>query len=129
MQDNQQRTLQSVSGRDIFALRLLTGIFQGVALYFVEGEPTIEQARAAATEEGGGLVRAGGHQHPVETAHEVVQRVQEPHLSAGAPLTRAKARLMLALGSASPHWPPNMGALMTVTCNERQRSVYGSILG
>src|ERR1700688_1668426 len=35
MQDNQQRTLQALPGRNLFALRLLTGIFQGVALYML----------------------------------------------------------------------------------------------
>jgi hypothetical protein len=35
MQDKHQTTLQSVPGRDLFALRLLTGIFQGVALYLL----------------------------------------------------------------------------------------------
>ncbi len=35
MQDNQQGTLQVAPGRDLFALRLLTGIFQGVALYLL----------------------------------------------------------------------------------------------
>jgi hypothetical protein len=35
MQDNQQRTLQAAPGRDLFALRLLTGVLQGVALYLL----------------------------------------------------------------------------------------------
>jgi hypothetical protein len=35
MQNNQQGTLRAVSGRNLFALRLITGIFQGLALYLL----------------------------------------------------------------------------------------------
>lgn len=35
MQNNQQGTLRAAPGRDLFALRLITGIFQGLALYLL----------------------------------------------------------------------------------------------
>jgi transposase len=79
------------------ALDLFGKLHQPTTLAFLQTFPTLEQARAASVEQIGAVLAAAGHPHAAAKAAQIWQQVRQPQLQADPALTRAKARLMLAL--------------------------------
>ena len=79
------------------ALDLFGKLHQPTTLAFLQTFPTLEQARAASVEQIATVLKAAGHPHAAAKAAQIWQQVHQPQLQAAPALTRAKARLMLAL--------------------------------
>jgi transposase len=79
------------------ALDLFGKLHQPTTLAFLQTFPTLEQARAASVAQLTTVLQAAGHPHAAAKAAQIWQQVQQPQLQADPALTRAKARLMLAL--------------------------------
>jgi transposase len=79
------------------ALELFGKLHQPTTRAFLQTFPTLEQARAARVEQLTAVRTAAGHPHAAAKARQIWQQGQQPQLQADPALTRAKARLMLAL--------------------------------
>jgi transposase len=79
------------------ALELFGKLHQPTTLAFLQAFPTLEQARAASVEQIGAVLTTAGHPQAAAKAAQIWQHLQHPQLQADPVLTRAKARLMLAL--------------------------------
>jgi transposase len=79
------------------ALDLFGKLHQPTTLAFLQTFPTLEQARAASVDQMAAVLKAAGHPHAAAKAAQIRQQVHQPQLQADPALTRAKARLMLAL--------------------------------
>ena len=79
------------------ALDLFGKLHQPTTLAFLQTFPTLEQARAASVDQMAAVLTAAGHPHAAAKAQQIGQQVRRPQLQADPALTRAKARLMLAL--------------------------------
>jgi hypothetical protein len=98
---NQTRLLTQLTAclkaYDPVALDLVGKLHQPTTLAFVQTFPTLEQAHAASVEQMAAVRTAAGHPHAAAKAAQIRQQVHQPQGQADPALTRAKARLMLAL--------------------------------
>jgi len=81
------------------ALELFGKLHQGATLAFLQAFPTPDEARAATVEQITSVLMAARYATAPAKAHEIYQRVRQPHLTADLVVTRAKARLMLTLAA------------------------------
>jgi transposase len=79
------------------ALSLFGKLQQPSTLAFLRAYPTLQAARGASVEELTAHLKRSRFPGARKKAEEVVNQLQQPSLSANAAITRAKARLMLAL--------------------------------
>jgi transposase len=79
------------------ALELFGKLHQPTTLAFLQAFPTLEQARAVSVEQIGAVLQTAGHPQAAAKAAQIWQHLQHPQVQADPVLTRAKARLMLAL--------------------------------
>lgn len=85
------------------ALELFTRLNQPVTLAFLEAYPTMEHLLAADPGQIAVLLKRHRHPRPNETAQKILLIVNQPQLQASSVVTRAKARLMLAIvGQLTP---------------------------
>jgi len=81
------------------ALDLFGKLHQGATLAFLQAFPTPDEARAADVERIAAVLKAAHYATAAAKAQEIFQRVRQPQLTADPVVTRAKARLMLALAT------------------------------
>jgi hypothetical protein len=79
------------------ALSLFSKLQQRSTLLFLQAYPTPEMAQAASVEQIAQVLKQAGHPQAHQRAPQLFQTLQSPQLRANPVLTRAKARLMLAL--------------------------------
>lgn len=79
------------------ALELFCKPTSPVALHFLKKYPTLELAQMASVPELAAFLKSHKHPKPNLTASEIYQKLQSPQLKANPVVTRAKARLMLAI--------------------------------
>jgi transposase len=79
------------------ALELFGQLHQPTTLAFLQAFPTPQEAQAAPVEQIAAVLKAAGHPQAAAKAQRIGQHLQHPQLQADPVLTRAKARLMLAL--------------------------------
>jgi transposase len=81
------------------ALELFTKLQQKCTLQFLQTYPTPQEAMAASHEQIKQVLKQAKHPNPTAVATTIFERLHQPHLQANAVITRAKARLTLALVS------------------------------
>lgn len=79
------------------ALEIFSRLNQPVTLAFLEAYPTMEHLKAADPEEIAGLLKRYRHPRPRETVQKIMTMLGQPQLRSSPIVTRAKARLMLAI--------------------------------
>ncbi len=79
------------------ALGCFDGLIRHAALAFFRAFPTLEQARAATCEDVREVLLSVHYPHAAEKATALHHRLHQPQLEASGEVTRAKARLTLAL--------------------------------
>jgi transposase len=81
------------------ALELFGKLQQKSTLLFLQAYPTPQQARAASAQQIEAQLKAARYPNPTAGAAAIFEQLHQPHLQADAVITRAKARLTLALVS------------------------------
>jgi transposase len=79
------------------ALALFSTLHQPATLAFLRAFPALEQARAATVADITALLKAARHPHPGTKARWIYEQLRQPQLAGEPAVTRAKARLMVAL--------------------------------